>query len=436
MNIALFTIVRNQNAHLRTWVEYYKKLGVSHIYIADNNELNGENVDSVISDYHKSGFITVFNRRNKPLDPSRCIKDMYEYLRKYHLSDFLMVMGVNEYLKVQEPNNLSSVLGPAYVQKKDVVFVRTYSIVPGNKDPEFMNEYVRHIYHIDHKVVGSSNSELYISKESYDYVNPSDMCIIKYTDNSIDTGLFNLPVIEHTDDGGISICITAYKMAQYIEETLDSVMKQTWFENHEEWEVLVGIDGCEETLAKIKSIMGKYKNLRVFMMDSNRGTYVTTNTIMKLAQYDNLLRFDADDIMHEDMVEKLMMNRFKGDIFTFKMQNFGDDDHVYPACGQIFVKKSIFEQFGGFRDWICSGDSEFRKRIKYLVAHYSINEVLMDRRVHSESLTKKKGETCNTFGSRGALREKYLDIIRNTCIKVKDDAIIECVTNTFHEIDG
>lgn len=36
--------------------------------------------------------------------------------------------------------------------------------------------------------------------------------------------------------------------------------------------MLLGIDGCEETLAKVKEIMHKYKNLKVMMMDKNVGT--------------------------------------------------------------------------------------------------------------------------------------------------------------------
>lgn len=46
---------------------------------------------------------------------------------------------------------------------------------------------------------------------------------------------------------GVSIIITAYDTANYIEECLDSVYAQTWCKKVEEWEVLVGIDHCEKT---------------------------------------------------------------------------------------------------------------------------------------------------------------------------------------------
>ena len=43
---------------------------------------------------------------------------------------------------------------------------------------------------------------------------------------------------------GISICITAYKADKFIKECLDSVINQTWLKDHDNWEVIVGVDGC------------------------------------------------------------------------------------------------------------------------------------------------------------------------------------------------
>ena len=35
---------------------------------------------------------------------------------------------------------------------------------------------------------------------------------------------------------GVSICITAYKAQEFIKECLDSVISQTWFKKHKNWE--------------------------------------------------------------------------------------------------------------------------------------------------------------------------------------------------------
>ena len=71
---------------------------------------------------------------------------------------------------------------------------------------------------------------------------------------------------------GVSIIITAYNTADYIEECLDSIYDQSWFKKHRNWEVLLGVDHCKETLKKVVSIMEKYPNFRVFYMIENVGT--------------------------------------------------------------------------------------------------------------------------------------------------------------------
>jgi cellulose synthase/poly-beta-1,6-N-acetylglucosamine synthase-like glycosyltransferase len=102
---------------------------------------------------------------------------------------------------------------------------------------------------------------------------------------------------------GISIIITAYKAVKYIKETLDSILNQIWFNINDNWEILLGVDGCDETLNYLHSIRKNYKNLRIFMMKKNKGTYITSNTMMSIAKYDYLLRFDSDDIMNPNLIE-------------------------------------------------------------------------------------------------------------------------------------
>lgn len=232
-----------------------------------------------------------------------------------------------------------------------------------------------------------------------------------------------------TYKSGVSICITAYKAKDFIKETLDSIAAQTWFKNHDNWEVIVGIDNCHETLAYLKTIMGNYKNLRVFMMDSNKGTYVTTNTIMSIAKYDGLIRFDADDIMLPNMVETIMKNRGGQGAVRFRMKNFGMNTDVSFAMGQIYVKHTVFDEFGGYKPWVCAADTDFKRRIEKFTKIKILSDVLMRRRVHQESLTRNKKTDKNS-----AVRMKYAKEIANMKIRKKKDAIIYKETNTCKEI--
>ena len=147
---------------------------------------------------------------------------------------------------------------------------------------------------------------------------------------------------------GVSIIITAYHTEKFIEECLDSIASQTWFKNHDSWEIILGIDHCETTLEKVKEIMPKYRNLRVFYNTENVGTYITSNTLINKAKYARILRFDSDDIMKDDMVENMMsaMSTVNGcKLVQCYYENFPKKENGRNrdvAHGVSLCKKSVF----------------------------------------------------------------------------------------------
>lgn len=228
---------------------------------------------------------------------------------------------------------------------------------------------------------------------------------------------------------GVSVCISAWKTAEYIEECLDSVAAQTWFKDNDNYEILLGIDGCEETLAKVKEIMHKYRNLRVMMMDKNVGTYVTCNTIMKEAKYEWLLRFDSDDVMYPNMVETIMKE--KGDAEFINCNSYSNIDNIEKISncsdGQITIKHNIFVTFGGFQNWRCAADTELKTRLSAQIKQKIIQTPLFFyRKNNSNSLTKVK--TTN-FGS--SYRNEKREYIQT---KSKNIPKINLATTTFFTI--
>jgi len=228
---------------------------------------------------------------------------------------------------------------------------------------------------------------------------------------------------------GVSVCITAYNSDKYIKECLDSVVSQTWFKNHTDWEIIVGVDGCEKTLNYLKTIMHNYKNLRVFMMDSNKGTYVTSNTIMSNSTYNNLFRFDSDDIMRPNLVETIMNKKNSYKYVLYYCKNFGSDTKSNIAAGTIYITKEMFLKYGGFRPWPCGADSELYYRLYYYEKIKTLHDILMDRRCHSESLTRSK-KTC--IGSD--FRKPYQEIVNKMKHHPVKNPHIECEVNTYQEI--
>jgi glycosyltransferase involved in cell wall biosynthesis len=210
----------------------------------------------------------------------------------------------------------------------------------------------------------------------------------------------------------ISIIITAYQTQNFIEECLDSIENQTYFNNNNNYEVLVGIDGCQETLEKVKQIAHKYRNLSVYMMESNKGTYITTNTLLDLVKYDNILRFDSDDVMMPEMINEIMNQANDFDIIKFGFYDFTNNinnvsrNSMPVALGAIFAKKSIFEKAGGYQPWICSADREFLLRMKKHAMFGTIEKPIFYRRVHSGSLAKRID-----IKTRNKIRREYNGLI-------------------------
>ena len=66
---------------------------------------------------------------------------------------------------------------------------------------------------------------------------------------------------------GVSIIISAYKASEFIEECLDSILGQS---TSIRYEVILGVDGCKDTLDKIKSILYKYRSLNIKLYYSKK----------------------------------------------------------------------------------------------------------------------------------------------------------------------
>lgn len=245
---------------------------------------------------------------------------------------------------------------------------------------------------------------------------------------------------------GISICISAYKASNYIKETLDSISNQSWFKNHDNWECIIGIDGCNITLDYIKAIMNMYdsNHFSFYMMDSSQGTYITSNTLMgEIAKYNWVLRFDSDDIMHENMIETIINNIDNNtDIIRFHLQNFADKNYTlndiskinkaYISYGQICVKHIKFNRYGGYLPWKCSADAEFLSRTRRFLKQKKLQDILFDRRITNDSLTNS-----SLTNDKSEIRKHYNEYINKISFnaKLRSEAINKDFRkNTYHKV--
>jgi len=195
-------------------------------------------------------------------------------------------------------------------------------------------------------------------------------------------------------------------------------------------------------LKKVKEIKHKYKNLRVLMMDSNKGTYVTCNTIMKEAKYDWLFRFDSDDIMLPTCVETMMKYCNNYDLLIGNIINFGmdtrDTNQVKKGVGHQMIRKSVFFELNGYDNYRISMDSDLIKKVRKFYRFKHLDILISKRRQHEDSLTCNK-DTCTNILKDTSISKKRLEvyaIIKNPARYLSKPLIKNksFVINTYREI--
>jgi glycosyltransferase involved in cell wall biosynthesis len=218
-------------------------------------------------------------------------------------------------------------------------------------------------------------------------------------------------VNESNSNKEISIIIPAFEASEFLEECLTSISKQM---NNINYEILLGVDFCLDTLNWIIKNHHKFNNIKYFWFKENVGPYIIKNTLVDFAGSDNILFFDADDIMAPTMIEDFIKNIKTSTIIKFKYCDFNNSSGINKPLpnkwygeGVFGIKKSFFEKLNGFEGWRCAADTEFHLRAKYnKIISKNIPNVSFYRRLHSKNLTIKSS---TKYGS--SIRQNYIKII-------------------------
>lgn len=224
----------------------------------------------------------------------------------------------------------------------------------------------------------------------------------------------------------ISFIIPAYNVADFIEECLESIEKQTYFRSEKNYEVLIAIDNCPKTKAKLEQIKNTYSNIFTFWSSRNVGPYILRNSLAQKSSGEILFFFDADDIWKEDAVE-IIMDVFKKpntDIVRYQMSHFRKEkdsgklvftkSKPFISKGQFCIKRNSFEKIGGFQPWLCAADREFLFRHKkHKFIQRNIYAPLYLKRIHDNQLTSvfkvKKGTSRLRTSYKAQIRKATYD---------------------------
>lgn len=130
--IAICAIVKNENLYLRDWVEYHKNLGISKIFIYDNNDFWGEHPEDVLQDYIEENFVEVtdirgiekglrYDTQNINIQNGAYI-ETYERLRKTKDYQWQINIDVDEYIDTRGVDLLTLLNNDRY-KEYDTIYV-------------------------------------------------------------------------------------------------------------------------------------------------------------------------------------------------------------------------------------------------------------------------------------------------------------------------
>jgi glycosyltransferase involved in cell wall biosynthesis len=249
-----------------------------------------------------------------------------------------------------------------------------------------------------------------------------------------------------SEKGLVSVIIPAYNASSFIEETIHSVLNQTY----NNFEIIVVNDGStDDTLNKLNILKTEYNFIRI-IDKPNTGVCDSRNKGYSKAKGEYIIFLDADDLWHKDFLKKCITlfenNSAVGAIYTngqvineksdkqetiieantiesaLNILEWKEGYAATPAC--TIIKKEIIEKAGLWdTNFSTAADQDFFIRIANITPIVAINEVLFYYRIHPDNMHQnialmekdhigvfRKAEKLGLFPSRSIKRKCFSNL--------------------------
>lgn len=223
----------------------------------------------------------------------------------------------------------------------------------------------------------------------------------------------------------ISILIPIYNGIEFIEESVSSVLNQTY----DKWELLIGINGHPQD-SEVYKIAKEYEKksgkVRVFDFYNIRGKSNTLNEMIPFCSYNYVAILDVDDIWHQQKLEAQSHQLEKYDVIGSNCVWFGDRQGIVPQIptgdisnidfslvnpiinsSSVIRKELCYWNENGIEDY----DLWLRLR-KQNKKFFNFKEILVKHRIHNASAFNSKGNNNKVEGllnSYGLTREIIIE---------------------------
>lgn len=214
----------------------------------------------------------------------------------------------------------------------------------------------------------------------------------------------------------ISILIPIYNGIEFINESVTSVLEQTY----EDWELIIAVNGHAEN-SSVYQIAKEYESIsdkiRVYDFYNITGKAETLNSMLPYCRYDYVAILDVDDVWLPNKLSAQSTFLNKYDVIGSQCVYFGDMENINPKIpvGDITIfdftqVNPIINSSVLLRKHLCHWnengieDYDLWLRLrKQNQTFYNLNDVLVKHRIHKKSAFNSSGHTTKVSD----LIEKY-----------------------------
>lgn len=238
----------------------------------------------------------------------------------------------------------------------------------------------------------------------------------------------------------VTVYITNFNYAQYLIEAYESLINQTY----KNIEIIIIDDGSTDNSKEIiLDIKNKNEDVKI-IFQKNKGLNKTNNVAILESKGKYILRLDADDILVENAIEKMvdvlekdeeiglvfpdyyLMNNYGYKYSAHQRHNFSTEVSLYdkPAHGACtMIRVAFLKEVGGYdEDFDCQDGYELWTKFVYRFKVVNINEPLFYYRKHLTNLTNDEKKILSTRAriNEKVVKNKNIDISLITIIPIRD----------------
>jgi glycosyltransferase involved in cell wall biosynthesis len=210
----------------------------------------------------------------------------------------------------------------------------------------------------------------------------------------------------------VSICIPTYNRREYLKETLDSILAQTY----QDYEVVIVDDGSTDGTEAMIEQLGVPVT---YYWQPNSGDAAARNKLIELARGKYISFIDSDDLLLPDAIERMVriMEAEAGNVIVygsyFRIDERGNvygrckrklysgriTRHLFEtilvhACGSMFPTKLLNESPAFDSSLRICSDYDLWLRLSMKHKFIALDHPTFKRRRHSENLSKASFQNC------------------------------------------